>query len=155
MESKKGALGTIFGTLTVWKLLRGLAAVLVLTALWGQTFFAAGMPADKRPLVLVVYADWCFSCQHLKPVLAHINDKYRNKIRFVRYDITSEETAVRSKERVAQLGLAEFFEKNHEQTSLVVILDGAGREVFRTVNDYDPARYEAVLDQLLLSGAAK
>jgi thiol-disulfide isomerase/thioredoxin len=104
---------------------------------------------DNRPFVLVVYADWCPSCQQLKPVLAHINEKYQKRIRFVRYDITSEETAARSKEEVAKLGLADFFEKNHEQTSLVVILDSSHKEVFRTANNYDPQPYDTVLDQLL------
>jgi thiol-disulfide isomerase/thioredoxin len=106
-------------------------------------------PEEKRPSVLVVYADWCPSCQQLKPTLALINEKYRGKIHFVRYDITSEETEEKSKREVMRLGLAEFFEKNHEQTSLVVILSSSGREIFRTVNDYEPQHYEAVLDRLL------
>ncbi|MGC0772673.1 MAG: thioredoxin domain-containing protein [Candidatus Acidiferrum sp.] len=110
---------------------------------------------DKRPLVLVVYADWCPSCQHLKPVLALINEKYHDKIRFVRFDITSEETLAKSQQRVEKLGLAKFFEKNHDQTSLVVILDAAHREVFRTVNDYNPEHYEAALDQQLQAADAR
>src|SRR5271154_1187773 len=112
-------------------------------------------PVDKRPFVLVVYADWCPSCQHLKPVLAIINEKYQKKIRFVRYDITTEETAADSKRQAAKLGLADFFDKNHGQTSLVVILDSSHREIFRTVNDYDPEHYEEVLDRTLQSDSAK
>ncbi len=110
----------------------------------------AAPPVDKRPLVLVVYADWCPSCQHLKPVLAAINEKYRNRIRFVRFDITTEETTAESQQRVEKLGLAKFFEDN-QRTSLVVIMDASGREVFRTVNDYEPAHYEFVLDKQLQS----
>jgi thiol-disulfide isomerase/thioredoxin len=106
-------------------------------------------PVDERPFVLVVYADWCPSCQQLKPVLALLNEKYQKKIRFVRYNITSEDTAAESKRHVAKLGLAEFFDKNHEQTSLVVIMDGSRREIFRTANDYDPVHYEKVLDRAL------
>jgi len=111
-------------------------------------------PVEQRPYVLVVYADWCPSCQHLKPALAFINDKYRGRIRFVRYDITSDETVAASKEMVAKIGLAKFFEENHEQTSLVVILDPSRHEVFRAVNDYTPEHYEAALDQQLQNAAS-
>jgi thiol-disulfide isomerase/thioredoxin len=111
----------------------------------------AAPPGDRRPFVLVVYADWCPSCQRLKPTLALINDRYHGKIQFVRFDITSEQTAARSKEQAEKLGFADFYEKNHDRTSLVIILDSSRREVFRTVNDYDPKHYEAVLDQQLLA----
>jgi thiol-disulfide isomerase/thioredoxin len=84
------------------------AALLCTFALFVGSVGAAP-PADKRPLVLVVYADWCPSCQHLKPVLAVINEKYRNRIRFVRFDITTEETTAESQQRVEKLGLAKFF----------------------------------------------
>jgi thiol-disulfide isomerase/thioredoxin len=112
--------------------------------------FAAAEPGDRRPFLLVVYADWCPSCQRLKPTLALLNEKYHGKIRFVRFDITSEESAAKSKERAEKLGLGDFFERNHEQTSLVIVLDSSSHEVFRTVNDYDPQHYETVLDQQLL-----
>jgi thiol-disulfide isomerase/thioredoxin len=123
------------------------AALLCIFGLFAGSVGAAP-PADKRPLVLVVYADWCPSCQHLKPVLAVINEKYRNRIRFVRFDITTEETTSESQRRVEKLGLAKFFEEN-QRTSLVVIMDSSGREIFRTVNDYEPAHYEFVLDKQL------
>jgi thiol-disulfide isomerase/thioredoxin len=112
--------------------------------------FAAAEPVDRRPFLLVVYADWCPSCQRLKPTLALLNEKYQGKIRFVRFDITSEESAAKSKERAEKLGLGDFFERNHEQTSLVIVLDSSSHDVFRTVNDYDPQHYETVLDQQLL-----
>jgi thiol-disulfide isomerase/thioredoxin len=112
---------------------------------------SAAPPEDRRPFVLVVYADWCPSCQRLKPTLALLNDRYRGKIRFVRFDITSEQTAERSKEQAEKLGFGDFYERNHDRTSLVIILDSSHREVFRTVNDYDPQHYETVLDQQLLA----
>jgi histidinol dehydrogenase len=72
----------------------------------------------------------------------------------VRFDITSEETAAKSKQQAEKLGLADFYDKNHERTSTVIILNSSRREVFRTVNDYAVEHYEAVLDQQL-SGAHK
>jgi thiol-disulfide isomerase/thioredoxin len=110
---------------------------------------SSAAPVEKKPTVLVMYADWCPSCQQLKPVLALINEKYRNRIRFVRFDITSEETSAKSKEQAAKLGFADFFEKNQDRTSLVAILDPSGREVFRTINDYEPEHYETILDRLM------
>ena len=95
-------------------------------------------PLEKKPAVLVMYADWCPSCQQRKPILALINEKYRSKIRFVRFAITSEESSAKSKEQAEKLRFADLFEKNQDRTSLVVILDPAEREVFRTINDYHP-----------------
>jgi thiol-disulfide isomerase/thioredoxin len=108
---------------------------------------------DKRPFFLVVYADWCPYCQQLKPTLALLNEKYKGKIHFVRFDITSETTAAKSQENAQKLGLADFYEKNHERTGVVIILDSSRREVFRTVNDYDPTHYETIIDTQLRAAA--
>ncbi len=116
---------------------------------------SAAIPLEKRPFVLVVYADWCPYCQNLKPTLALLNDKYRGRIRFVRYDITSDETTAKSKEMVTKLGLTKLFDGNEEKTSLVMILDASRHEVFRATSDNDAKHYEAVLDQQLANVAAR
>ncbi len=130
------------------KAVRSILIFLAVAVLFVQGSTVA-QTTEKLPLVLVVYADWCPMCQKLKPTLAKINEKYYGKIHFVRFDITSEETTVKSKRQALKLGLGEFFEKNKDKTSLVVIQDSAGREVFRALSDYDPRHYEAVLDKQL------
>jgi thiol-disulfide isomerase/thioredoxin len=105
--------------------------------------------AIQKPLVLVVYADWCPLCQKLKPALALINEKYKGRIRFVRLDVTTEATTERSRREARSLGLERFFDKYHETTSLVVIQDPAGHEIFRAFHDYDFQHYATVLDQQL------
>lgn len=102
---------------------------------------------EKKPLVAVIYADWCPLCQKLKPTLVLINDKYQGKIRFVLFDVTSEETMEKSRQRARSLGLEQFFDKNRETPPLVVIQDPAGRELFRAYHDYDFQHYAAVLDR--------
>jgi hypothetical protein len=47
------------------------------------------------------------------------------------------------------VGQEAFFNDNYVTTSLVVIKDPAGHEVFRARHDYDFHHYEAVLDQQL------
>jgi thiol-disulfide isomerase/thioredoxin len=125
------------------------AAALIFSGLISAQQAEKKPPEKKQPTVLVVYADWCAMCQKLTPVLSAIADKYRGKIRFVRYDITSRSTEAESKDQVQLLGLDEFFAKNREATSLVVILNAAGHEEFRGRGDYEPKHYEAVLDRLL------
>jgi thiol-disulfide isomerase/thioredoxin len=129
-------------------MLKIVAALVLLLAFSTQGGYA-GPVADKRPYVLVVYADWCPSCQQLKPTLAFLNEKYRDRIRFLRFDITTEQSAARSKELASKMGLADFYDKNHERTSVVIILDSSRHEVFRTVNDFAPDHYVAALDQQL------
>jgi thiol-disulfide isomerase/thioredoxin len=105
--------------------------------------------AEKKPLVLVVYADWCPLCQSLKPVLVLMNDRYRGKIHYVLLDVTSEATTAKAKLLARNVGQEAFFNDNYVTTSLVVIKDPAGHEVFRARHDYDFHHYEAVLDQQL------
>lgn len=104
---------------------------------------------EKKPMVVVVYADWCPYCQKLKPVLALINQKYQGKIRFVRLDVTSEATAAESQQEAQKIGLESFFKRYQGQTSLVVIRDSTGREIFRAIHDYEFEHYSAVLDKQL------
>jgi len=106
-------------------------------------------PAEKKPMVVVVYADWCPLCQRLKPALALINERYNGKINFVLLDVTSAATTAQSKQRARSLGLEGFFDKNYDATSLVVIRDPGGHEVFRARHDYEFDHYAKVLDQQL------
>lgn len=104
---------------------------------------------DKKPLVVVVYADWCPYCQKLKPALALINERYKGKVNFVRLDVTSQASTVASRLEAARLGLSSFFDQYQGSTSLVMIQDPAGHEVFRAVHDYNFQHYATVLDQQL------
>jgi thiol-disulfide isomerase/thioredoxin len=121
--------------------------VLLAIAFAAVTVTGSAQETDKKPLVLVVYADWCPYCQNLKPVLALMNERYRGRIRYEVLDVTSEATTAKARERARSLGLEKFFDQNYVTTSLVVIKDPAGREVFRAVHDYDFHHYEAVLDK--------
>jgi thiol-disulfide isomerase/thioredoxin len=122
-------------------------SLLVVILLCAASFGA--VPAEKKPMVVVVYADWCPLCQKLKPVLALINEKYKGQIQYVRMDVTTEASARQSRREARSLGLEPFFDKYQETTSLVVIRDSAGREIFRAVHDYDFQHYASVLDQQL------
>lgn len=123
--------------------------LLVIIALFCASTPGGTQDQEKKPLVLVVYADWCPYCQNLKPVLALMNERYRGNIRYVVLDITSDATTAKAREQARNLGLEKFFEQNYVKTSLVVIKDPAGREVFRAIHDYDFHHYESVLEQQL------
>lgn len=110
---------------------------------------------DKKPVVAVIYADWCPLCQKLKPVLARINERYQGEIHFVVLDVTSEKTSAASKQEARRFGLESFFDQYHDRTSVVIIQDAGGREIFRAAHDYNFQHYAAVLDQQLRAGAVK
>jgi thiol-disulfide isomerase/thioredoxin len=121
--------------------------VLLMMAFAAVAVTGSAQETEKKPLVLVVYADWCPYCQNLKPVLALMNERYRGRIRYEVLDVTSEATTAKARERARSLGLEKFFDQNYVTTSLVVIKDPNGRQVFRTVHDYDFHHYEAVLEK--------
>ena len=110
---------------------------------------AVSQMRETKPLVAVIYAEWCPMCQQLKPVLALINERYNGKIRFIRLDMTSETTAAEAKRKAYNAGLKSFFNENKEKTSLVIIKDTSGHEIFRAYHDYDFEHYAKVLDQQL------
>jgi len=112
-----------------------------------ETKHSSAQENIKKPLVLVVYADWCPYCQNLKPVLVLLNERYRGRIRYEVLDVTSKATTAKARERARALGLEKFFDENYVSTSLVVITDPSGREVFRAVHDSDFHHYEAVLEK--------
>lgn len=122
---------------------------LLTIALCFPSVTGSAQEVEKKPLVLVVYADWCPMCQSLKPVLVLMNDRYRGQIHYVLLDVTTEATTAKSRAQAQSLGLEKFFDRNFATTSLVVIKDPAGREVFKAVHDYDFHHYEAVLNQQL------
>ena len=88
------------------RIIAGLAMALFLI----QGLYAT--PADRKPMVVVIYADWCPLCQRLKPALAEINEKYNGKINFVLLDVTSTATTADSRLKARSLGLEDFFNKN-------------------------------------------
>jgi len=104
---------------------------------------------ENKPMVVVVYADWCPLCQALKPTLARINEEYKGRIRFVRLDVTDSATTAKSKMLARSLGLEQFFKENQAITSLVIIQSPGGHEVFRAIHDNDFQHYAKALDQQL------
>ncbi len=130
---------------------RRIRIIILLLAVAVACFSTAGsaQESDKKPLVLVIYADWCPYCQNLKPVLALMNERYHGRIRYVLLDVTSEATMAKSREQARSLGMEKFFDQNYVTTSLVVIKSSSGREVFRAVHDYDFHHYESALEQQL------
>jgi thiol-disulfide isomerase/thioredoxin len=125
-----------------------LLLLFTISALWAQPPRAV-QARDNKPVLAVVYADWCPYCQKLKPVLVLLNDKYKGKIHFLHLDVTSPEKAAASRMEAVQFGLGAFFDKHRNETSLIMIQDAAGHEVFSAVHDYDFQHYANVLDQQL------
>lgn len=127
--------------------IRKSTCLIAIVVLWQLA--AVPQTQKAKPLVAVIYAEWCPMCQQLKPVLARINEKYNGQIRFVRLDMTSEKTAAAAKLAANDAGLESFFKENKEKTSLVMIRDSSGKEIFRAYHDYDFEHYAKVLDQQL------
>jgi len=48
---------------------------------------AAEQAEIKKPEVLEFSANWCESCQKLKPEIARIQEEYSTKVEFINYDI--------------------------------------------------------------------
>jgi thiol-disulfide isomerase/thioredoxin len=108
-----------------------------------------------KPTIAVIYADWCPYCQALKPTLAAINEKYHSRVNFVRLDVTNETTTASTLAIAKEKGFSEFFLANKEMTSMVVVFDGNGKEIFRTAHNFKRQDYEDALDRALSAVAKK
>ena len=119
---------------------------LLLVALLGMiTALTAAEPAAARtkPVVVVLRADWCTTCQKIEPGMGPLVGKYADRLDFVVLDVTSDETKAKSAARAKELGLGDFFTRNLDQgTPLIAIISRSGKEVFHQVGSDDLALYD-------------
>jgi len=51
---------------------------------------------SKIPVVVVIVANWCGTCQIMVPILETLSDKYSEQIKFVMVDINAVEDVVKN-----------------------------------------------------------
>lgn len=129
-------------------------------ALLGQTAFGQeGYGSDKgsmgpakkvdaRPIVAVVYAEWCGYCKNVEPVVADLKKEYGERLRFVVFDVTNDETSAKAMAKAEKLGLAKFFADNKERTSTVAVIKKE-KILYKTSNNSKRADYVKAFDSAL------
>lgn len=105
---------------------------------------------DMRPIVAVIRADWCPYCKKLEPIMMGLMKDYGEKLNFVVFDITNDETIAKSMELAKEKGLEEFFKENKDKSAFVVIFK-EGKEKFKAKYKTERDVYVKEFDKVLMS----
>lgn len=119
---------------------------LFVTAFAISTFAQDGMEkkemmAEKKATVVVVRADWCPYCKKIEAYMPELMKEYGDKLEFVVFDITDEETTSASMKLAEEKGLADFFKDNKGAAATVAIIKG-GEIKFKANKKTDRETYE-------------
>lgn len=107
------------------------------------------MMAEAKPRVAVIRADWCPACQKLGPTMKELMAEYGDKLEFIIFDVTSEQTSSESAARAAKLGLTKFFNENKGKTSTIAVIDAKGKVTFKTSKNFDREAYVRAFDKAI------
>ncbi len=103
---------------------------------------------DKRPVVAIIGADWCPYCKKLDPIMTSLMADYGEKLNFVKFDITNDETIEASMKLAKEKGLEEFFNANKGKSAYVVIMKD-GKQVFESKYKTDKKVFMQEFDKVL------
>ncbi len=101
-----------------------------------------------KPVVAIIKADWCPYCKRIDPVVSGLMKEYGEKLNFVVFDVTNDETIKASKEKAESLGLSDFFKNYKGKTSTVAVLKDK-EIVYKTSNNGNRADYVTAFDKSL------
>lgn len=107
------------------------------------------MMAESKTRVAIIRADWCPACQKLAPTVKELMQQYGDKLEFVVFDVTNEQTTNESSAKAAKLGLAKFFEENKGKTSTVAVIDAKGKVTFKTSKNFNRDDYVKAFDKAI------
>ncbi len=101
-----------------------------------------------KPKVVIIKADWCSACQKVDPIMMGLMKDYGDKLEFVIFDVTNDETTAAAAQRAKTLGLGSFFEANKKMTSTVAVFKGK-KSVFKTSKNFNRNDYVAAFDKAI------
>ena len=96
--------------------------------------FTAQAPSKQMPTLMEFGADWCKFCQQMKPVIADVKNKYKDKVKVITVDVDKDKQAAK-KYKIAAIPTQIFF-------------DTKGKQVFRHEGVYTKTEVEAQLKKM-------
>lgn len=101
-----------------------------------------------KPIVAIIKADWCGYCKAVDPIVSGLMKDYAEKLNFVVFDVTNEQTTAEAMKKAESLGLADFFNANKKKTSTVAVL--VDKEVtYKTSNNRNRDDYVKAFDEAI------
>lgn len=103
-----------------------------------------------KPVVVDIYASWCFACRNVAPTLSQLRQQYAGSVHFVVLDVSDRSTTNQAEHRARELGLGQFFNADQSQTGMIAIIDPAtGNILAQYRNNANIADYTFVLNAAL------
>lgn len=99
---------------------------------------AAESDDEISVISVYMYADWCGSCQAIKPKMEEATRAFEGEpVLFTKMDMTDDFTAHQSKLMAYRLGLQELFDENQGRTGFVMLVDANTLEVLDRITAAD------------------
>jgi thiol-disulfide isomerase/thioredoxin len=130
-----------------------LFAAIAIFAITPQLTSAQGCGDDKQETklyALTFHADYCSACKKLKPQVMALQPKLEGKsVEWVKFDFTSAETKAKSKEKAAELGVADIYEQN-QATGFVLLVNANSKETLARLTSMQTSdeMYNIVIEKL-------
>lgn len=102
-----------------------------------------------QPFIVKIYADWCGTCQRLKPVWQRIQEDLGEEAQVVLLDVTDKGAVEASKQRAKDLGIEGFFKNYKSKTGTIGVLKSSGSTVSVYKGEGDFSVYERALENAL------
>lgn len=97
------------------------------------------------------YADWCGSCQALKPILEKARGKAdldNHNVLFVTLDLTDATKRNQSALHASALGLGDFYKENNGKTGFVLLVNSKTKEIVgKLTKDMDANQVAATIKE--------
>ncbi len=68
--------------------------------------------ASENPLFVTITSKYCSTCKELDPIVEELKSKYKEKVTFIRLDVSSKDTLEEAKNIASNFGISNFYEKN-------------------------------------------
>lgn len=125
----------------------------IITALLIASILSTGIVqrvfADDLPLFVTITANWCSSCQKLKPVIEELQYEYQGKLKFITLDTTSKSALEESRQVAENNGIGDFFNNNKSSLPKVGIFCPQGKLEKSFTGEIRKETYKEVLSKFL------
>lgn len=102
---------------------------------------------EKEIIIIEIYAKWCPLCKNIEPTLDLLQSQLTD-IKFVKFDVSTQDTSQKSEETARKLGLYQFYQANKNKTSTVAIIVPSTREIVSTYyNEDDLDKYKTSIQE--------
>lgn len=103
----------------------------------------------NKPVVAIIKAEWCSACQKLDPIIMELKQHYGDRLEFVVFDVTNDDSVAEARKTAQKHGLAQFLQQNQKKTSTVAVFGNDKKILFQTAKNFDREAYVKAFEEAI------